>query len=76
MSGLADETERRSLTYTFWNHSTSRTEKQDWHPVTFDYAGADSSIINKIRVRLISAASDVLHFSSLHPLFAHYLFFF
>ncbi|CAA7408377.1 unnamed protein product [Spirodela intermedia] len=49
MSGLVDETERRSLTYTFWNHSPSRKEKQDWHPITFEYADADPLHIEKIK---------------------------
>ncbi|XP_078446094.1 glycosyltransferase BC10-like isoform X2 [Wolffia australiana] len=49
INGLVDEIERRSLTYTLWNQSTSKVEQQGWHPVTFGYAAAGPSLISQIK---------------------------
>ncbi|XP_020519581.1 uncharacterized protein LOC18428747 isoform X2 [Amborella trichopoda] len=49
MRDLEDEVERRTLTYTSWNQSTTETEKQAWHPLTFGYRNADSHRIKEIK---------------------------
>uniref|UniRef100_A0A1D1XVY1 Protein translocase subunit SecA 1 n=2 Tax=Anthurium amnicola TaxID=1678845 RepID=A0A1D1XVY1_9ARAE len=49
MTELEDELERRTVTYTFWNHTSSRKEKQDWHPITFEYADANPRHIKEIK---------------------------
>ncbi|KAK7815381.1 hypothetical protein CFP56_001693 [Quercus suber] len=49
MSGLEDELERRSLTYTLWNHSAVRNDTKSWHPITFDRDDASPQEIKKIK---------------------------
>ncbi|XP_050245965.1 glycosyltransferase BC10-like [Quercus robur] len=49
MSGLEDELERRSLTYTLWNHSAMRNDTKSWHPITFDRDDASPQEIKKIK---------------------------
>ncbi|XP_029122388.1 glycosyltransferase BC10 isoform X2 [Elaeis guineensis] len=49
MSELEDELERRTLTYTSWNQSSNDKEKQNWHPMTFEYADAGPQHIKEIR---------------------------
>ncbi|XP_019174142.1 PREDICTED: uncharacterized protein LOC109169706 isoform X2 [Ipomoea nil] len=48
MLGLVGELERRTVTYTVWNYSETKTEK-NWHPVTFSYRDARSENIKKIK---------------------------
>ncbi|KAI3849055.1 hypothetical protein MKX03_011498 [Papaver bracteatum] len=50
MSDLEGELERRTLTYTFWNESKTKTDKKGWHPFTFGYADAGTQQINEIKV--------------------------
>ena len=50
MSGLEDELDRRSLTYTLWNHSAMRNDTKSWHPITFDRDDASPQEIKKIKV--------------------------
>jgi len=50
MSGLEDELERRTLTYTSWNQSNTGKGKQSWHPSTFRYETASSQHIKEIKV--------------------------
>ncbi|KAL1369019.1 hypothetical protein AAHE18_02G165100 [Arachis hypogaea] len=40
MHGLEGQLERRTLTYTLWNQSTTKMENKGWHPITFSYANA------------------------------------
>ncbi|KAH9797968.1 Core-2/I-branching beta-1,6-N-acetylglucosaminyltransferase family protein [Citrus sinensis] len=47
MSELEGELERRTLTYTLWNLST--TGNQNWHPLTFSYANAGPQQIKEIK---------------------------
>ncbi|KDO78318.1 hypothetical protein CISIN_1g017274mg [Citrus sinensis] len=47
MSELEGELERRTLTYTQWNLST--TGNQNWHPLTFSYANAGPQQIKEIK---------------------------
>ncbi|KAL3521931.1 hypothetical protein ACH5RR_014765 [Cinchona calisaya] len=49
MNDLEDEIERRAVTYTLWNHSTSKMETKGWHPITFNYADAGPQQIKRIR---------------------------
>lgn len=49
MSELEDELERRTLTYTLWNQSTSKMEGKAWHPLTFKYADAGPRHIKSIK---------------------------
>lgn len=49
MSELESELERRTLTYTSWNQSTSEVGKQSWHPMMFEYANASPQHIAKIK---------------------------
>ncbi|KAG0462707.1 hypothetical protein HPP92_021183 [Vanilla planifolia] len=49
MGELDDQLERRTLTYTLWNSSNNATDKQSWHPVTFQYGNASPKEINKIK---------------------------
>ncbi|KAI5673004.1 hypothetical protein M9H77_13368 [Catharanthus roseus] len=48
MNAVEDELERRAVTYTLWNQSTTKTEK-GWHPVTFSYADARPEQIKRIK---------------------------
>ncbi|MCL7047646.1 hypothetical protein MKW94_010668 [Papaver nudicaule] len=50
MSDLEGELERRTLTYTFWNESKTKTDVKAWHPFTFGYADAGTKQINEIKV--------------------------
>ncbi|KAI3992743.1 hypothetical protein MKX01_021704 [Papaver californicum] len=50
MSDLEGELERRTLTYTFWNESKTKTDRKAWHPFTFGYADAGTQQINEIKV--------------------------
>lgn len=50
MSELEGELERRTLTYTSWNQSGTKTEKKTWHPLTFTYGIAGPQQINEIKV--------------------------
>lgn len=49
MNGLEDELERRTLTFTMWNHSVTKAQTS-WHPVTFDYDDASAKKIKEIKV--------------------------
>ncbi|OVA03420.1 Glycosyl transferase [Macleaya cordata] len=49
MSNLEGELERRTVTYTLWNQSTTKMENKAWHPVTYGYANAGPQQINKIK---------------------------
>ncbi|XP_010252490.1 PREDICTED: uncharacterized protein LOC104594065 isoform X2 [Nelumbo nucifera] len=49
MTDLEDEVERRTLTYTLWNQSTTETEGKAWHPVTFNYANTSPQQIKEIK---------------------------
>ncbi|KAK7245894.1 hypothetical protein RIF29_40748 [Crotalaria pallida] len=49
MHGLEAELERRSLTYTLWNQSATRTEHKGWHPMTFSYANASPQRIKEMK---------------------------
>ncbi|KAL5715369.1 hypothetical protein ACHQM5_017198 [Ranunculus cassubicifolius] len=49
ISELERELERRTLTYTSWNQSTTHPEKTAWHPVTFSYAIAGPQQIQAIK---------------------------
>lgn len=53
MNSVEDELERRAVTYTLWNQSTSMTET-GWHPITFSYADARPEQIKKIKVYLLN----------------------
>ena len=50
MRGLEEELERRTLTYTLWNQSTSKLDMKGWHPVTFKTADDDARLIKNIKV--------------------------
>lgn len=50
MHGLESELERRTITYTLWNQSTTKMENKGWHPVTFGYANAGPQRIMEIKV--------------------------
>ena len=53
MKDLETELERRTVTYTVWNQSTTNMDNGGWHPFTFSYADAGSEQIKKIKVCLI-----------------------
>ncbi|XP_022133017.1 uncharacterized protein LOC111005712 [Momordica charantia] len=46
---LEGELERRTLTYTLWNQSTTKMENKGWHPITFNYANAGPRQIKEIK---------------------------
>lgn len=50
MSDLESELERRTLTYTEWNLSVTKMEREGWHPITFSYANAGPQRIKQIKV--------------------------
>lgn len=49
MRGLEEELERRTITYTLWNQSTSKLDMKGWHPVTFKPADVDARLIKNIK---------------------------
>ncbi|XP_047170174.1 glycosyltransferase BC10-like isoform X1 [Vigna umbellata] len=49
MHGLESELERRTITYTLWNQSTTKMENKGWHPVTFGYSNAGPQRIMEIK---------------------------
>lgn len=49
MSDLERELERRTVTYTSWNQSTTNMETKGWHPTTFNYANAGPQQIKRIK---------------------------
>lgn len=49
MSDLEGELERRTVTYTSWNQSTTNMETKGWHPFTFNYANAGPQQLQKIK---------------------------
>ncbi|KAJ4976020.1 hypothetical protein NE237_001126 [Protea cynaroides] len=49
MNELEGEVERRTLTYTLWNQSTTNMEEKAWHPVTFNFSNANPQQIRKIK---------------------------
>ncbi|BBH00708.1 Tetratricopeptide repeat-like superfamily protein [Prunus dulcis] len=49
MSEREDELERRTLTYTLWNSSATKTESKGWHPMTFTHANAAPHKIKEIK---------------------------
>ncbi|CAL5409466.1 unnamed protein product [Camellia sinensis] len=49
MSDLEGELERRTVTYTLWNHSATNMERKGWHPITFSYANASPQQIKRIK---------------------------
>ncbi|CBI23203.3 hypothetical protein VitviT2T_014566 [Vitis vinifera] len=49
MSELESELERRTLTYTEWNLSVTKMEREGWHPITFSYANAGPQRIKEIK---------------------------
>lgn len=49
MSDLESELERRAVTYTSWNQSTTTLDRTGWHPFTFSYADASSQKIKNIK---------------------------
>ncbi|CAL5410634.1 unnamed protein product [Camellia sinensis] len=49
MSDLEGELERKTVTYTLWNHSTTNMERRGWHPVMFSYANAGPQQIKRIK---------------------------
>ncbi|XP_008224705.1 PREDICTED: uncharacterized protein LOC103324430 [Prunus mume] len=49
MSEREDELERRTLTYTLWNNSATKTESKGWHPMTFTHANAAPQKIKEIK---------------------------
>ncbi|KAL2475685.1 Core-2/I-branching beta-1 [Abeliophyllum distichum] len=49
MNNLEAELERRTVTYTVWNQSTTKMENKGWHPVTFSYADAGTQQIKRIK---------------------------
>jgi len=53
MHDLEGELERRTLTYTLWNQSTTKMENKGWHPITFGYSNASPQRIKEIKVFLI-----------------------
>lgn len=50
MHGLGGELERRTVTYTVWNQSSTNMEKGGWHPMRFTYADAGPENIKRIKV--------------------------
>jgi hypothetical protein len=59
MNGLGDELERRTLTFTMWNHSVTKAQTS-WHPVTFDYDDASAKKIKEIKVSLVLSYINTL----------------
>ncbi|WCJ20215.1 Core-2/I-branching beta-1 6-N-acetylglucosaminyltransferase family protein [Euphorbia peplus] len=49
MAELEDELERRTLTYTIWNQTTTKLDSKGWHPFTFLYANASPQKIKEIK---------------------------
>lgn len=50
IKGLELELERRTLTYTSWNQSSSDPkDKNTWHPMTFEYDTASPEHVNAIK---------------------------
>ncbi|CAB4306122.1 unnamed protein product [Prunus armeniaca] len=49
MSEREDELERRTLTYTLWNNSATKTESKGWHPMTFTHTNAAPQKIKEIK---------------------------
>lgn len=50
LHGLEGELERRTLTYTLWNQSATKTDNKGWHPFTFSYANASPRRMKEIKV--------------------------
>ena len=48
MNDLDGELEKRTVTYSLWNESSSNMEK-GWHPMTFSYANAGPQQIKEIK---------------------------
>eukprot|EP00258_Populus_trichocarpa_P033865 XP_024449884.1 uncharacterized protein LOC18109381 isoform X2 [Populus trichocarpa] len=70
MNGLGDELERRTLTFTMWNHSVTKAQTS-WHPVTFDYDDASAKKIKEIKVinsisRKQGNQSEMCHVNNRH----------
>ncbi|XVF81599.1 hypothetical protein PTKIN_Ptkin15bG0168100 [Pterospermum kingtungense] len=58
MAGLENELERRTLTYTSWNHSSEDGEESSWHPFRFNYADASPQLIQEIKdIKLVYSDS-------------------
>ncbi|KAJ6338762.1 hypothetical protein OIU76_008256 [Salix suchowensis] len=53
MNGLEDDLERRTLTYTKWNHSIIKAQTS-WHPLTFHYDD-----VTAIKIREIKAINSI-----------------
>ncbi|KAF7121471.1 hypothetical protein RHSIM_Rhsim13G0150800 [Rhododendron simsii] len=53
MGGIEGELERRTVTYTLWNQSTTKMETKGWHPITFSYANAGPQQIKRIKVIIL-----------------------
>ncbi|XP_058723750.1 glycosyltransferase BC10-like [Vicia villosa] len=49
LHGLEGELERRTVTYTLWNQSATKTDNKGWHPITFSYANAGPRKIKEIK---------------------------
>ncbi|XP_004486183.1 glycosyltransferase BC10-like [Cicer arietinum] len=49
LHGLEGELERRTLTYTLWNQSATKTDNKGWHPFTFSYANASPRRMKEIK---------------------------
>ncbi|KAL1289032.1 hypothetical protein AAHE18_20G026900 [Arachis hypogaea] len=49
MHGLEGQLERRTLTYTLWNQSTTKMENKGWHPITYSYANASPQRIKEMK---------------------------
>ncbi|CAN1222612.1 Glycosyltransferase BC10 [Linum grandiflorum] len=49
MSGVENELERRTVTYTEWHESANTMENTGWHPTTFTYANAGPDKIKTIK---------------------------
>lgn len=49
LNELEGELERRTVTYTLWNQSTTKMENKGWHPITFTYANAGPRQIKEIK---------------------------
>lgn len=63
MKNLESELERRTVTYTVWNQSTSKTDNGAWHPFTFSYADSGPQQIKRIRVCFRYYIHDLFSFS-------------
>lgn len=53
MGDIEGELERRTVTYTLWNQSTTKMETKGWHPITFSYANAGPQRIKRIKVIIL-----------------------